>query len=76
VREIKDSGALELVVNAIVVWNACYIEAALILISEMGEQVEESDVQCISPFGYEHIDIVGRYSFVLPEEVEKGYCVN
>lgn len=48
-------GALGLVVNAIVVWNTRYIEAILTLISEMGEQVEESDVQRLSPLGHEHI---------------------
>jgi hypothetical protein len=60
------------VVNAIVVWNTRYIEAALTLISEIGEQVEESDVQRLSPLGHEHINIVGRYSFTLPDEVANG----
>src|SRR4051794_6213102 len=45
-------GALGLVVNAIVVWNTRYIETALTLISEMGEQVEMSDVQRLSPLGH------------------------
>jgi hypothetical protein len=60
------------VVNAIAVWNTRYIESALTLIPEMGEQAEESDVQRLFPLSYGHINIMGRYSFVLPEEVEKG----
>lgn len=58
--------------NAIVVWNTRYMESALNLIQNLGEPIEEFNVQRLSPLGHEHINIMGRYSFVLPEEIEQG----
>ena len=63
---------LGLVVNAVVIWNTKYMELALDAIKQTGEMVLDSDVQRLSPLGYEHINIVGRYSFVLPKEIENG----
>jgi len=34
--------------------------------------VDDEDVIHLSPVGYEHINIVGRYSFYLPKEIERG----
>ncbi|WP_142238909.1 Tn3 family transposase, partial [Bacillus cereus] len=65
-------GALGLVVNAIVVWNTRYMEAALDTIQENDVVIDKKDIQRLSPVGHEHINIVGRYSFHLPEEVENG----
>lgn len=65
-------GALGLVVNAIVVWNTRYIQSALDVIRQRGESVEDPDIKRLSPLGHEHINIMGKYSFELPEEVEKG----
>ncbi len=65
-------GALGLVVNAIVIWNTKYIEVALDAIKQAGQPAFDSDIQRLSPLGYEHINIMGRYSFVLPEEIEQG----
>jgi len=65
-------GALGLAVNAVVIWNTKYMELALDAIEQTGEMVLDSEVQRLSPHGYEHINIVGRYSFVLPKEIENG----
>lgn len=65
-------GALGLIVNAIVVWNTRYITASLDAIRENGVEIDNEDIQRLSPVGHEHINIVGRYSFHLPEEVENG----
>jgi TnpA family transposase len=64
--------ALGLVVNAIVVWNTRYTALALDAIQKDGLHFDIADVQRLSPLGYEHINIVGRYSFYLPEEIEHG----
>jgi hypothetical protein len=34
--------------------------------------INQDDVQRLPPVGYEHINIIGRYSFYLPEEVDNG----
>jgi TnpA family transposase len=65
-------GALGLVVNAIVLWNTRYMGLALDLIRESGQSVNTADVQRLSPLGYEHINIMGRYSFNLPEDIAQG----
>lgn len=65
-------GALGLIVNAIVVWNTRYMTASLDAIRENGVEIDKEDIQRLSPVGHEHINIVGRYSFHLPEEVENG----
>jgi len=64
--------ALGLVVNAVVIWNAKYMELALDAIKQTEEMVLDSEVQRLSPLGYENINIVGRYSFVLPKVIENG----
>lgn len=65
-------GALGLLVNSIVLWNTRYMTAAIDTLSELGMAVDDEDVIHLSPLGYEHINIVGRYSFYLPKEIERG----
>jgi hypothetical protein len=48
------------------------MEIALDAITEAGQPIHDSDTQRLSPLGYEHINIMGRYSFILPEEIEQG----
>ena len=65
-------GALGLVLNMIVLWNTVYIEAALGQLRAEGCTVEEADVARLSPLLHEHINMLGRYSFSVPESVAKG----
>lgn len=65
-------GALGLVVNAIVIWNTKYMEIAIDAINKAGHPAYYDDIQRLSPLTYEHINIMGRYSFNLPEEIEHG----
>ncbi|MCC5468645.1 Tn3 family transposase [Pelosinus baikalensis] len=65
-------GALGLVVNAIILWNTRYMAIALDALRKEGKTIDEADVQRLSPLGFDHINIVGRYSFHLPKEIEHG----
>lgn len=65
-------GALGLIVNAIVIWNTRYMGLALEAIKDKGVILELDDVQRLSPLGYDHINIVGKYSFNLPETIANG----
>ena len=56
-------GILGLVVNAIVLWNTRYIDAALAELRRNGHPVNGADVQRLSPLGDKHINVHGRYSF-------------
>lgn len=66
-------GALGLVVNIIVLWNTIYIDAALAQLRQEGYPVRDEDVARLSPFVHErHINLLGRYSFIVPEAVTRG----
>lgn len=45
---------------------------ALDAIQENCITIDESVIKKLSPVGHEHINILGRYSFHLPEEIENG----
>jgi TnpA family transposase len=65
-------GALGLVVNIIVLWNTCYMDAAISKLQATGEKIKPEDLARLSPLVYQHINMLGRYSFALPESVQKG----
>jgi hypothetical protein len=37
-----------------------------------GMKILPEDVERLSPLGYDHINLLGRYTFSLPEEVRQG----
>jgi len=55
-------GALGLVINAIVLWNTRYQDAALDHLRD-GHDVRDDDVRRLSPLGHDHINLLGRYQF-------------
>ena len=64
--------ALGLVVNMIVLWNTLYMDAVLAQLRSEGYPVRSDDEARLSPFGHEHINMLGRYSFSVPEIVARG----
>lgn len=64
--------ALGLVVNMIVLWNTLYMDAVLNQLRSEGSPVRPEDEARLSPFGHEHINMLGRYSFSVPEAVTRG----
>jgi TnpA family transposase len=65
-------GALGLVLNMIVLWNTIYIEAALNQLRKEGCHVNDEDACRLSPLQHENINMLGRYSFSMPDAVAKG----
>jgi hypothetical protein len=65
-------GALGLVVNIIVLWNTFYMDAAISKLKETCQELKPEDLARLSPLGYKHINMLGRYSFSLPESVQQG----
>ena len=65
-------GALGLIVNAVVLWNTIYMDAALNQMRNEGFQVLDDDIARLSPLGHEHINMLGRYAFTLPDRVARG----
>ena len=65
-------GALGLVLNMIVLWNTIYMEAVLNQLRAEGYPVNTADVARLSPLLHEHVNMLGRYSFSVPDAVAKG----
>jgi TnpA family transposase len=64
--------ALGLVTNAVVLWNTIYMEAALEQLRAEGVEVRPEDVVRLSPLQISHINMLGRYAFLLAEAVANG----
>jgi TnpA family transposase len=64
--------ALGLVVNMIVLWNTLYMDAVLKQLRCEGYPVRPEDEARLSPFAHEHINMLGRYVFTLPEPIAHG----
>ncbi|GAA5052436.1 Tn3 family transposase [Streptomyces similanensis] len=60
-------GALGLVLNAVVLFNTRYMDAAVNRLRADGFDVRDEDVARLSPFVRQHINMLGRYSFQLPD---------
>jgi len=65
-------GALGLVVNAVVLWNTRYLDAALSRARASGVSVNPEDVERLSPLLLDHINVLGRYEFILTKSVQQG----
>lgn len=64
--------ALGLVVNIIVLWNTIYTDAVLNQLRKEDYPVKNEDVARLSPLIYDHINMLGRYSFAIPDSVVRG----
>jgi TnpA family transposase len=56
-------GVLGLVLNAVILWNTRYVDAALTALRDKGYPVDDADVARLSPLGDSHINVHGRYAF-------------
>ncbi len=65
-------GALGLVMNAIVLWNTIYMQAALDQMKKEGHEIRSEDAARLSPLAHEHFNFLGRYSFRLEGLPGKG----
>jgi TnpA family transposase len=65
-------GALGLVVNVIILWNTIYMDAALDQLRAKRHDLRDEDVARLSPLGFDHINMLGRYAFTLPDRVARG----
>ncbi len=61
-----------LALNIIVLWNTIYMDAAIQHLRREEYPVPDSDVEKLSPLQCGHINMQGRYSFIVPESVSKG----
>jgi Tn3 transposase DDE domain len=48
------------------------MDAAVSKLQTTGTEFKPEDLARLSPLGYRHINMLGRYSFALPESVQRG----
>jgi len=60
-------GALGLILNCVVLWNTRSISAALDALHAQDYPILDEDVARLSPFVREHVNVVGKYNFLLPD---------
>jgi len=65
-------GALGLVVNTVVLWNTIYMQDALDHLRQNNISISDDDISGLSPLRYEHMNVLGHYSFTLADAVLAG----
>lgn len=65
-------GALGFMTNVCILWNMVYTARALEEMRAEGRKISAADIARLSPLGFEHFNMLGRYSFPLPEPVRDG----
>ncbi len=48
------------------------MDASLRQLRKKGFEVRDEDVVRLSPLGHEHINMLGRYAFSLPDKIARG----
>jgi len=66
-------GALGLLLNIVVYWNTRYLDRALTELLDLRPDLADDDLDRITPLAYDHIRILGRYSFTLHQTVQAGH---
>ncbi len=66
-------GVLGPVVNMIVLWNIWYMQDALDEWRSSGQEVRPEDLEHLAPLRFQHINVHGKYHFILPETVAQGH---
>lgn len=55
------ASGLNLVVEAIILWNTVYIEKAIEYLRKTDQNFKEDLIKHLSPLGWEHINLTGDY---------------
>jgi len=55
----------------VVYWNTYYLDRALDAFLQIQSDIDHADLTRITPLAYDHIRILGRYSFTLNSQVQQ-----
>jgi len=68
-RELQDqlqrASALNILINALSVWNTAYLQKAIDHLKASGDSVNDDLLKHIAPLGWEHVNLLGEYTFDL-----------
>jgi TnpA family transposase len=65
-------GALGLVLNALIVWNTRYMDAALSHLRSQGVEIKPEDIARLSPLSDRHFNVQGRFHFTVTDSILRG----
>ena len=65
-------GALGFALNALVLWNAQYLDDAIAQLRATGHHITDEDLRRLSPLQHEHIKMLGNFPFTLPHDLLDG----
>ena len=71
-EHINQANCLNLITNAITVWNTVYMQVAIDHLRGRGQEITEQDLVHLSPARFEHINIHGKYSFDISVPLSNG----
>ena len=66
------ASGLNLVTAVVVLWNTVYLERAALALRGHGRAVDDALLQCLSPLGWEHINLTGDYLWRRSAEIGAG----
>lgn len=69
--QLNQAACLNLVANAVALWNTVYIQAVLEQLKGEGYEINEDDIKHLSPARSEHINIYGKYYFNIEEGLRR-----
>ncbi|MGI8468431.1 MAG: Tn3 family transposase [Pyrinomonadaceae bacterium] len=69
--QLNQAACLNLVANAVAVWNTVYIQAVLEQLKSEGHEISEDDVKHLAPARSEHINVYGKYYFNIEEGLKR-----
>ncbi|MER7850607.1 Tn3 family transposase [Kitasatospora sp. NPDC096077] len=61
-------GALGLALNSVVLWNSLYLDRAAKQLAADGFPVTDDLLARLSPLQFDHINFLGRYAFLRPQD--------
>jgi Tn3 transposase DDE domain len=70
-EQLNQVSCLNLVTNAVVLWNTVYMSAVLDQLRSEGHSVDDGDVVHLSPARYAHINPYGKYHFNVEGEFNR-----
>lgn len=70
-RQRQTSSCLNIVLNAIVIWNTKYLKKAWEYYKEQHPDTDQDLLQHVSPINWEHINFLGEYSLETDVVYEK-----
>ena len=66
------ASGLNLVTAAIVLWNTVYLELATQALRNAGKLKDDSQLQYLSPLGWEHLNLTGDYVWRHNQKIDEG----